>query len=104
MACPSESGTQSLCSCIRKLWKDVASHARSSSCSSDIVPSYHVWKKFYRAFQDTALEVAAHELKEIPNMEQIYRAYIPPSLGSEKIDDDQFEDAQSQVSRGGSFA
>ncbi|KAL6282697.1 hypothetical protein ACE6H2_013626 [Prunus campanulata] len=61
-------------------------------------------KKFYRAFQDTALEVAAHELKELPNMEQVYRAYIPPCLGSEKIDDDQFEDAQSQVSRGGSFA
>ncbi|BBH01134.1 early-responsive to dehydration stress protein ERD4, partial [Prunus dulcis] len=52
-------------------------------------------KKFYRAFQDTALEVAAHELKELPNMEQVYRAFIPPSLGSEKMDDDQFEDAQS---------
>eukprot|EP00268_Persea_americana_P053756 TRINITY_DN61149_c0_g1_i1.p1 TRINITY_DN61149_c0_g1~~TRINITY_DN61149_c0_g1_i1.p1 ORF type:complete len:185 (+),score=31.25 TRINITY_DN61149_c0_g1_i1:69-557(+) len=54
-------------------------------------------KKFYRAFQDTALEVAAHELKELPNMEQVYRAFIPPSLGSEKMDDDQFEDAQSHV-------
>lgn len=61
-------------------------------------------KKFYRGFQDTAVEVAAHELKELPNMEQIYRAFIPLSLGSEKIDDDQFEDAQSHVSRAGSFA
>ncbi|XP_068320654.1 CSC1-like protein ERD4 isoform X1 [Pyrus communis] len=61
-------------------------------------------KKFYRFFQHTALEVAAHELKEIPNMEQVYRAFIPPSLSSEKIDDDQFEDAQSSVSRTASFA
>lgn len=61
--------------------------------------------KFYRFFQDTALDVAAHELKEIPNMEQIYRSYIPPSLSSEKVlDDDQFEDAKSNVSRTASFA
>ncbi|XP_062160531.1 CSC1-like protein ERD4 [Alnus glutinosa] len=61
-------------------------------------------KKFYRFFHDTALEVASHELKEIPNMDQIFRSYIPPSLRSEKSDDDQFEDALSQqVSRSGSF-
>ncbi|XP_059668690.1 CSC1-like protein ERD4 [Cornus florida] len=61
-------------------------------------------KKFYRFFQTTALEVACRELKETPNMEQIFRSYIPPSLSSEKSDDDQFEDALSIVSRTGSFA
>ncbi|KAE7996140.1 hypothetical protein FH972_000888 [Carpinus fangiana] len=61
-------------------------------------------KKFYRFFQDTALEVASHELKEIPNMDQVFRSFIPLSLRSEKNDDDQFEDALSQqVSRTGSF-
>ncbi|KAJ4844207.1 CSC1-like protein erd4 [Turnera subulata] len=61
-------------------------------------------KKFYRAFADTALEAASRELKENPDMEQVFRAFIPPSLSSEKGDDDQFEDALSQVSRMGSFA
>ncbi len=55
-------------------------------------------KKFYRSFQSIALEAASHELKESPNMEHIFRAYIPPSLNCEK-DEDQFEDALSQVSR-----
>ncbi|KAM5587572.1 CSC1-like protein ERD4 [Rosa sericea] len=63
-------------------------------------------KKFYRFFKDAALEVASHELKDIPNMEQIYKSYLPPSLISEKglLDDDQFEDAKSNVSRTTSFA
>ncbi|PRQ29543.1 putative calcium-dependent channel, 7TM region phosphate [Rosa chinensis] len=62
-------------------------------------------KKFYRFFKDAALEVASHELKDIPNMEQIYKSYLPPSLSSEKVlDDDQFEDAKSNVSRTTSFA
>ncbi|XP_020237007.1 CSC1-like protein ERD4 [Cajanus cajan] len=60
-------------------------------------------KKFYPAFQHQALEVVAHALKEAPNMELIFRSFIPPSLSSEKIDDDQFEDALSQVSRSTSF-
>lgn len=60
-------------------------------------------KKFYPAFEHPALEVAAAALKEVPNMELIYRSFIPPSLSSEKIDDDQFEDARSQVSRSTSF-
>lgn len=60
-------------------------------------------KKFYRAFHDTALEVAARESKETPNMEQVFRTFIPQSLNYEKNDDDQFEDALSQVSRTGSF-
>ncbi|CAK9165256.1 unnamed protein product [Ilex paraguariensis] len=60
-------------------------------------------KKFYRFFQATALEVACRELKEIPNMELVFRSFIPPSLSAGKSDDDQFEDALSQVSRTGSF-
>lgn len=60
-------------------------------------------KKFYRFFQATALEVACRELKETPNMEQVFRSYIPPSLNAEKVDEDQFEDAASQVSRSQSF-
>ncbi|KAI3455962.1 hypothetical protein Pfo_012625 [Paulownia fortunei] len=61
-------------------------------------------KKFYRFFQSTALEVACRELKETPNMEVVFRSFIPPSLSSEKADEDQFEDALSQVSRTGSMA
>lgn len=60
-------------------------------------------KKFYPSFQYPALEVAAHGLKEVPNMELVFRSFIPPSLSSEKIEDDQFEDASSQVSRSTSF-
>ena len=56
-------------------------------------------KKFYPAFQRPVLEVAAHVLKEAPNMELIFRAFVPPSLSSEKVEDDQFEDAVSQISR-----
>ncbi|KAK4858381.1 hypothetical protein QYF36_015541 [Acer negundo] len=56
-------------------------------------------KKFYRAFCNTALEVASHDLKESPNMEHIFRSYIPKSLSSEKPDEDQYDDALSHVSR-----
>ncbi|KAH9606919.1 hypothetical protein KSS87_009314 [Heliosperma pusillum] len=45
-------------------------------------------KRFYHFFQCTALEVACHEMKETPNMEHIYRSFIPPSLSSDKLDDD----------------
>ncbi|TXG48019.1 hypothetical protein EZV62_027313 [Acer yangbiense] len=51
------------------------------------------------SFCNTALEVASHNLKESPNMEHIYRSYIPKSLSSEKPDEDQFDDALSHVSR-----
>ncbi|KAF8030753.1 hypothetical protein BT93_D0056 [Corymbia citriodora subsp. variegata] len=61
-------------------------------------------KKFYRFFHSPALEVASHELKEPLHMERIFRSYVPPSLCSEKVEDDQFEDALSHVSRAGSFA
>ncbi|KAL0442478.1 UNVERIFIED_CONTAM: CSC1-like protein ERD4 [Sesamum latifolium] len=54
-------------------------------------------KKFYRFFQCTALEVASCELKETPNMQVVFRSFIPPSLSSEKADEDQFEDALSHV-------
>jgi hypothetical protein len=60
-------------------------------------------KKFYPFFQATALEVACRGFKEAPNMEQVFRSYIPPSLNAEKVDEDQFEDAASQVSRSQSF-
>ncbi|CAJ2658689.1 unnamed protein product [Trifolium pratense] len=60
-------------------------------------------KRFYPSFENQALEVAAAEVKEVPNMELIFRSFIPPSLSSEKIDDDQFEDARSEVSRQTSF-
>ncbi|GAB2228714.1 hypothetical protein Droror1_Dr00022837 [Drosera rotundifolia] len=62
-------------------------------------------KKFYRFFQTTVLEVVADELKESPNMEQVFRSFLPPSLAtsSEKVEDEQFEDAVSQVSRSASF-
>lgn len=60
-------------------------------------------KKFYPAFQHPTLEVAAHSLKEQPNLEQIFRSFIPPSLSSDKVDDDHFDDALSQVSRSTSF-
>ncbi|CAO2835157.1 unnamed protein product [Amaranthus hypochondriacus] len=45
--------------------------------------------KFYRFFQNTALDVVRHELKETPNMECIYRSFLPPSLSSYKFDIDQ---------------
>lgn len=48
--------------------------------------------RFYGFFKCTALEVACHELKETPNMEHVYRSFIPPSLSSDKVDDGQFGD------------
>ncbi|KAJ7969026.1 Early-responsive to dehydration stress protein (ERD4) [Quillaja saponaria] len=58
-------------------------------------------KKFYPSFHHTALELASRDLKEVPNLEQIFRSFIPTSLRSEKIEEDQFEDALSQVSQTG---
>ncbi|CAN1245013.1 CSC1-like protein ERD4 [Linum grandiflorum] len=57
-------------------------------------------KKFYRGFSSTALEVAAaHEVKEeTPNMEQVYRAYVPHCLSSDKVEDDhQYVDAVARI-------
>uniref|UniRef100_A0A7N0VHY1 CSC1-like protein ERD4 n=1 Tax=Kalanchoe fedtschenkoi TaxID=63787 RepID=A0A7N0VHY1_KALFE len=64
-----------------------------------LIFAYICGEKFYKFFKCTALEVVARELKEVPNLERIYRSYVPPSLSSEKVEDDQFEDALSQVSR-----
>ncbi|CAK9165248.1 unnamed protein product [Ilex paraguariensis] len=115
---------------LLNLWKDVASHSHARLSFLTPILSHHVrllWreeillrsisdspsdtvldlrlcrKKFYRFFQAIALEVAYRELKEIPNMELVFRSFIPPSLSAEKSDDDQFEEALSQVSRTGSF-
>ncbi|KAL1288911.1 hypothetical protein AAHE18_20G018600 [Arachis hypogaea] len=54
-------------------------------------------KKFYPAFERPTLEVAANGLKDAPNMDLIFRAFIPPSLSSEKIDDENFEDARLRI-------
>lgn len=58
--------------------------------------AYICHMRFYPAFANTPLEVAQHELKETPNMDAIYTAYIPPCLKPDKLEDlDVFEDAQS---------
>ncbi|XP_059439389.1 CSC1-like protein ERD4 [Corylus avellana] len=65
-----------------------------------LIFGYVCSQKFYRSFRDTALEVACHVLQKSPNMDQVFRSFIPPSLRSEKNDGDLFEDALSeQVSR-----
>ncbi|KAG9137217.1 hypothetical protein Leryth_025378 [Lithospermum erythrorhizon] len=64
-------------------------------------------KKFYRFFESSALEVASRDLKELPNLERVYRSYLPPSLCDEKHEDEKFEkredhrldDALDQASR-----
>ncbi|OMO65813.1 hypothetical protein COLO4_31003 [Corchorus olitorius] len=70
---------------------------------SSLIFAYTCSKKFYKAFCHTALEVACQELKQTANLEQIFKSYIPPSLIADKQEDEQFEDAMSQVSRSGSF-
>ena len=64
-----------------------------------LIFAFIIDKKFYRSFCNTALEAASHDLKETPNMEHIFRSYIPKSLSSEKLDEYQFDDALSHVSR-----
>ncbi|KAK3432736.1 hypothetical protein EUGRSUZ_D00261 [Eucalyptus grandis] len=64
---------------------------------SSLIFAYVCNKKFYRSFCCPALEVASHELKETLDMERIFRAYVPPSLCSEKVEDDRIEDALSRV-------
>lgn len=62
--------------------------------------AYVCKQRFYLAFFHTPLEVACEGTKEIPNMESIYAAYIPPCLSTEKLQDaDQFEDAHSHSLR-----
>ncbi|XP_021763830.1 CSC1-like protein ERD4 [Chenopodium quinoa] len=50
-------------------------------------------KKFYGFFQHAALDVVCHELKESPNVERVYRSFVPPSLSSDKLDGDHYGDA-----------
>ncbi|KAJ0980475.1 hypothetical protein J5N97_008730 [Dioscorea zingiberensis] len=65
-----------------------------------VIFAYICNKRFYPAFANTPLEVACQNLKEIPNLESVYNAFIPPSLRSEKLEDsNQFEGAHSQASR-----
>ncbi|KAK1279497.1 hypothetical protein QJS04_geneDACA017710 [Acorus gramineus] len=66
-----------------------------------LIFAYLCSKRFYLAFKYTPLEVACRNAKETPNMDMVFRAYIPPALVSDKFDDteDQFEDAQSEASR-----
>ncbi|KAF8732286.1 hypothetical protein HU200_016266 [Digitaria exilis] len=60
--------------------------------------AYICHMRFYPAFANTPLEVTQHELKETPNMDAIYTAYIPPCLKPDKLEDlDVFEDAQSHT-------
>ncbi|KAH0454230.1 hypothetical protein IEQ34_016154 [Dendrobium chrysotoxum] len=58
-------------------------------------------KRFYRSFSNTPLEMAYKDTKEIPNLDSIYAAYIPPCLKPEKPDDvvENYEDAKTNVSR-----
>ncbi|KAJ1287750.1 hypothetical protein BS78_02G034100 [Paspalum vaginatum] len=61
-----------------------------------ILFAYACHMRFYPAFAKTPLEVARHELKETPNMDAIYTAYIPQCLKPDKLEDlDVFEDCQS---------
>lgn len=69
---------------------------------STLIFAYVSGKKFYKFFQYTALEVASRELKEVPNMEHIYRSYVPLSLISDKAEGNvvvEDDDHSSQVSR-----
>ncbi|KAL9269237.1 CSC1-like protein [Drosera capensis] len=63
-------------------------------------------RKFYRFFKSTALEVVTYEPKEPPNMEQVFKSFLPPCLVSafETVNEDHIEDAVSRpVSRPESF-
>lgn len=69
-----------------------------------LIFAYVCHKRFYPAFEHTPLEVVNQNLKETPNLERVFTAYIPACLNSDNFDEtDQFEDAPSQVSRTTSF-
>ncbi|PIA30024.1 hypothetical protein AQUCO_05700019v1 [Aquilegia coerulea] len=60
-------------------------------------------RKFYNSFRYTPLEVVCAKTKETPNLEAIYKAYIPPCLSSYKFDETQeFGHALSAFSKTGS--
>ncbi|KAJ6775949.1 CSC1-LIKE PROTEIN ERD4 [Salix koriyanagi] len=87
-----------------RMWPHINARVIAALILFQVTMFGYFGKKFYRSFADTALEVASRELKEIPNMETVFRSYIPPSLSSEKADDDHFEGALSQASRIGAIA
>lgn len=53
-------------------------------------------QKFYKGFEHTALEVACRELKTRPDLEEVFKAYIPHSLSTHKGDDHKFKGAMSR--------
>ncbi|CAN7033953.1 hypothetical protein IGI04_031872 [Brassica rapa subsp. trilocularis] len=61
-----------------------------------LIFGYVCRQKFYKGFEHTALEVACHELKQRPDLEEVFRAYIPHSLSTHKGDDHQFKGAMSR--------
>lgn len=61
-----------------------------------LVFGYVCRQKFYGGFEHTALEVACRELKQRPDLEEVFRAYIPHSLSTHKGEDHQFKGAMSR--------
>lgn len=61
-----------------------------------LIFGYVCRQKFYGGFQHTALEAACHELKKSPDLEEIFKSYIPHSLSSHKPEDHQFKGAMSR--------
>nr|A9LIW2.2 RecName: Full=CSC1-like protein ERD4; AltName: Full=Protein EARLY-RESPONSIVE TO DEHYDRATION STRESS 4 [Brassica juncea]ABX56139.2 ERD4 protein [Brassica juncea] len=61
-----------------------------------LIFGYVCRQKFYGGFEHTALEVACRELKQRPDLEEVFRAYIPHSLSTHKGDDHQFKGAMSR--------
>ncbi|XP_077220879.1 hyperosmolality-gated Ca2+ permeable channel 3.1-like [Tasmannia lanceolata] len=61
--------------------------------------SYVCDKRFYLAFCFTPLEIIrSQNNKEIPNMETIFEAYVPPCMNSDILDNtNQFEDGSHKV-------
>ncbi|KAH0911200.1 hypothetical protein HID58_034521 [Brassica napus] len=61
-----------------------------------LIFGYVCRRKFYSGFQHTALEVACRDLKERPDLEEIFRSFIPHSLSTHKPEDHQFKGAMSR--------
>ncbi|RID51211.1 hypothetical protein BRARA_H01892 [Brassica rapa] len=61
-----------------------------------LIFGYVCRQKFYKGFKHTALEVACRGLKQRPDLEEVFRAYIPHSLSTHKGDDHQFKGAMSR--------
>ncbi|KAF8097669.1 hypothetical protein N665_0284s0034 [Sinapis alba] len=61
-----------------------------------LIFGYVCRQKFYAGFEHTALEVACRELKQRPDLEEVFRAYIPHSLSTHKGEDHQFKGAMSR--------